>query len=294
MTVSRLLVYSAVARAKTRASLACNGSLEPGPWRGIPVPPELTQLVADRAYEECDRVRIIIAGPPKAGNVWLKCLLGQIYGLRPLTKNQTPQRPQLDLLKTWLEAGNFPDGTIFHQHYDYNEELADLVEAVPAHIATIIRDPYDGFVSSYFTIQQHKDDGRRSGRRTEMMAGKSLSDPEVVEYLRNGGFRNNMRRAKEWLESGRTLVVRYERLHSDPIAELRTVTDKIEPVPDERIAAALETCSAENMRQMGGPKSQHVRAAKVGDSREKLSEEHLTVFREKYADMIRALGYEVR
>ncbi len=239
-------------------------------------------------------MRIIIAGPPKAGNVWLKCLLGQIYGLRPLSRNETPQRPYFHLLKAWLEEGNFPDGTIFHQHYDYKEELADLVEAVPAHIATIVRDPYDTFVSSYFTIQQHKDDGHRDGRRKDFMAGKSLSDPDVVEYLRNGGFRNNMRRAREWLESGRTLVVRYERLHSDPIAELRTITDKIEPVPDERIAAALETCSAENMRQMGGPKSQHVRAAKVGDSREKLNEEHLAVFREKYADMIRAIGYEVR
>jgi hypothetical protein len=112
--------------------------------------------------------------------------------------------------------------------------------------------------------------------------------------LRNGGFRNNMRRAKEWMESGRTLVVRYERLHSDPIAELRSVTDKIQPVPDERIAAALEACSAENMRKLGGGKSKHVRTAKVGDSREKLNEEHLAVFRERYGDMIRALGYEVR
>jgi len=258
------------------------------------MPPELTRLITERAYEECDRVRIIIAGPPKAGNVWLKCLLGQIYDLRPLSRNETPQRPQFNLLKTWLEEGKFPDGTIFHQHYDYKDELADLVEAVPAHLATIVRDPYDTFVSSYFTIQQHKDDGHRDGRRKDLMAGKSLSDPDVVEYLRNGGFRNNMRRAKEWLESGRSLVVRYERLHSAPIAELRGVTDKIEPVPDERIAAALETCSAENMRQMGGAKSQHVRAAKVGDSREKLNEGHLAVFREKYADMIRAIGYEVR
>jgi hypothetical protein len=127
-----------------------------------------------------------------------------------------------------------------------------------------------------------------------MMAGKPLSDPDVVDYLRNGGFRNNMRRAKEWLESGRTLVVRYERLHSDPIEELRSVTDKIQPVPDEQIAAALDACSAENMRKMGGEKSKHVRAARVGDSREKLSDEHLAVFREKYADMIHALGYEVR
>lgn len=239
-------------------------------------------------------MRIIIAGPPKAGNVWLKCLLGHIYDLRPLTNQETPQRPQAQLLRTWLEEEKFPDGTIFHQHYDYNDELADLVDAVPAHMVTIIRDPYDGFVSTYFTVQQHKDTGKRSGRRTDVIAGKPLSDPDVVEYLRNGGFRNNMRRAKEWMESGRTMVVRYERLHSDPIEELRSVTDNIQAVPDERIRAALEACSADNMRKMGGGKSAHVRAAKVGDSREKLNDEHLAVFREKYADMIRALGYEVR
>jgi len=239
-------------------------------------------------------VRIVIAGPPKAGNVWLKCLLGTIYDLRPLTTQETPRRPQVDLLRAWLNEGNFPDGTIFHQHYDYSDELADLVDAVPAHTVTIIRDPYDGFVSSYFTIQEHKESGQRRGRRRQAISGKSLSDPDVTEYLRNGGFRNNMRRAKEWMESGRTLVVRYERLHSDPIEELRSVTDRIQPVPDERIAAALEACSADSMRKLGGGKSKHVRAAKVGDSREKLNEEHLTVFREKYADMIRALGYEVR
>ena len=239
-------------------------------------------------------MRIIIAGPPKAGNVWLKCILGHLYDLRPLGNRETPPRPQLHLFREWIEGGNFPDGAIFHQHYDYSPELADLIEAIPAHTVTIIRDPYDGFVSSYFNIQRHKDDGLRSGRRTDVMAGKSLDDPDVVAYLRNGGFRNNMRRAKEWLECGRTLVVRYERLHSDPIAELRSVTGRIAPVPDEKIAMAVAACSADRMREMGGQRSQHVRAAKVGDSREKLTEEHLAVFREKYADMIQALGYEVR
>jgi hypothetical protein len=68
----------------------------------------------------------------------------------------------------------------------------------------------------------------------------------------------------------------------------------MQPVPDEKIAAAVEACSAENMRKMGGERSKHVRAAKVGDSREKLNDQHLAIFREKYADMIRALGYEVR
>jgi hypothetical protein len=239
-------------------------------------------------------VRIIIAGPPKAGNVWLKCLLAHIYDLRPLTNRETPNRPQLELFKQWAEEGKFPDGTIFHQHYDFSTELVNAIDAVPAHVATIIRDPYDGFVSSFFTIQNHGEDGLRSGRRTDVMVGKSLADPDVVAYLRNGGFRNNMRRAKEWLESGRSLVVRYEGLHADPIAELRKVTDTIQPVPDARIVAAVEACSAENMRSMGGVGSKHVRTAVVGDSRKKLSEEQLAVLREKYADEIRALGYEVR
>lgn len=239
-------------------------------------------------------MRIIIAGPPKAGNVWLKCILGHIYGLRPLTNRETPQRPQFHLFKSWVEEGGFPDGTIFHQHYDYKDELVDLIDAIPAHTVTIIRDPYDGFVSSYFTIQQHKEDGLRSGRRTDVMVGKKLSDPEVIAYLRNGGFRNNMRRAKEWLESGRTHVVRYERLHSNPVEELRAITDKIEPVPDEQIAAAIEACSADNMRKMGGERSKHVRAAKVGDSRGKLDDAHLKIFREQYGDLVTAIGYEVR
>ena len=244
--------------------------------------------------EENGPVRIIIAGPPKAGNVWLKCILGHIYDLRPLTNRETPQRPQSQLFREWVAADKFPDETVFHQHYDYSDELADVIEAIPAHAVTIIRDPYDGFVSSYFTIQQHKDDGLRSGRRTDVMVGKPLSDPAVLDFLRNGGFRNNMRRALEWKNSGRTHVVRYEKLHSDPIAELRAVTDQIAPVPDEKISSAIEACSAENMRKMGGEKSKHVRAAKVGDSREKLNDEHLAIFREKYASMIRSLGYDVR
>jgi hypothetical protein len=38
----------------------------------------------------------------------------------------------------------------------------------------------------------------------------------------------------------------------------------------------------------------NVRAATVGDSRERLTEAHLAIFRECYADQIRSLGYEVR
>ena len=57
------------------------------------------------------------------------------------------------------------------------------------------------------------------------------------------------------MESGRTLVVRYERLRSYPINRLRSVTDKFQPVPDERSAAAPETCA------WGSQLHDHVRLA---------------------------------
>ena len=237
-------------------------------------------------------MRIVIAGPPKAGNVWLKCILGTIYDLKPLGPQAVPERPRLELFKEWTAQGGFGDGTIFHQHYDYSDELAEAMRAVPAHIVTIVRDPYDVFVSSYFTLQQYQDGKGRGGKR-DQLKGKALDHPDVLAFLQGGGFRNNMRKANEWMRSGHAAVVRYEELLGDPMPTLRRLTEGIAPVPDERIEHAVEACSAENMRK-NARTSKHVRAAKVGDSKGRLTEEHLAIFRDQHADLIRALGYEVR
>ncbi len=103
-----------------------------------------------------------------------------------------------------------------------------------------------------------------------------------------------MVKANGRLHSGRAVVIRYEGLHRDPVGEATSVTDQIAPVAAAPIQQAIEACRAENMRQTDEKIAWHVRAAKVGDSRERLSEAHLTIFREKHADLIRSLGYEVR
>ena len=72
--------------------------------RGRPV-----TAAGGRPDEECVRVRIVIAGPPKAGNVWLKCILSHIYDLRPLLNRETPQRPMFQQFKDWVEAGGEVD-----------------------------------------------------------------------------------------------------------------------------------------------------------------------------------------
>ena len=98
----------------------------------------------------------------------------------------------------------------------------------------------------------------------------------------------------EWQESGASVVVRYEGLVDDPVAELSRATDQIRPVPRDRIVAAIEACQAETLLQTRKGLRRRIRAATSGDWRNHLTAPHLDIFRERHADRIRALGYEVR
>lgn len=239
-------------------------------------------------------MRIVIAGPPKTGNMWLKCLLGRAYGLRWLRPFETPARPDLEALQEWLATARFPDDTIFHQHYDYSPEVAATLADVPARLVTIVRDPYDAFVSTYYTLQHHAEEQNPKGRRFTELMGKPLDDPEIVEFLRQGGYRNNLQKARDWARSGDAVVLRYEDLIGDPLGTLRRATAEIGPVSDERLQVAIEYCSAERMRQRTKGGKKHVRSATVGDSRKQLNQAHFAAFREAYADLIEELGYPVR
>ena len=226
--------------------------------------------------------------------MWLKCLLGRAYGLRWLRSFETPERPDLQALTSWLTANRFPDGTIFHQHYDYAPEVADALDAVPAHVVTIVRDPYDAFVSTYYTLQLHSAENNQKGRKFTELMGKPLNDPAVIDFLRRGGYRNNLEKARNWANSGRAVVLRYENLSQDPLAELGRATEVIAPVSVESIETAIDYCSADRMRQRTKGGSKHVRAATVGDSERQLTADHLEAFREAYAEIIAELGYPVR
>ena len=243
-------------------------------------------------------MRIVISSPPKMGNKWIKCLLSRIYDLKWIIGEDSPDT-NIERFDLFVSEGRFPDNTIFHQHCKYKPKICDVIDEIPAHLVTIVRDPYDAFVSMYHWIQTRTDYDRERGRvrkkerPRDAMVGKPIDDPVILEYLADG-YGQQILRADEWVHSGRAIVVRYEDLHRDPIEALTHVTNQIEPVDAARIEQAIEACSVDNMRKMSKRMSQHVRMAKVGDSREKLGEPHLKIFREKYGDLLTSLGYEVR
>jgi hypothetical protein len=240
-------------------------------------------------------MRIVVSAPPKTGNHWIGCLLSTIYGLEWPTPGGHAATASPDTLAAFVADGKFPDGSMFHHHTRFHWRLCDVIDAIPAHHVTMVRDPYDVFVSMYFWEQERsaRGLGRDQPRPRHAMSGKPLDHPDVLAFLADG-FGQHIARADGWLHSGRAIPIRYEALHRDPVAALGRLTGQIEAVSDERIAVAIEACRADRVRQQDEKMAWHVRAAKVGDSREKLGPEHLTIFRERHGNLIRSLGYEVR
>lgn len=243
-------------------------------------------------------MRIVITSPPKMGNKWLKCLLGTIYDLSWLVGDDTPDTKP-NRFQQWVAEGNFTEDSIFHQHCRYTTKLCDVVDAIPAHLVTIIRDPYDSFVSMYYWLQSRAEYDKARGkvrakeRPRDQMIGKPIDDPAVLEFL-STDFGEYLNRANDWLHSGRAVTTRYEALHRDPVAELTRMTDQIAPVDRAKIEQAVEACSADKMRAISKKMATHIRTATVGDSKQRLSEAHYEIYRRQYGDIVRSLGYDVR
>jgi hypothetical protein len=239
-------------------------------------------------------MRIVVASAPKSGNHWIKCLLAEIYGLEVI-EGEDKDRLTAKTIPEQLVANRFPDRSIMHIHNRCGRRLCNAIDDIPARIVTIIRDPYDAFLSLYHWQQQRDERAldRRQGRPRQVMATRVLDDPEVLDFIRSG-YGKMLEQANGWLHGGRSVVIRYESLHENPRDALEELTTRIEPASREAIDAAIDNCGADIMRERSEKMRWHIRSATVGASRSQLGPEHLAAFRECHADAIQSLGYPVR
>lgn len=260
--------------------------------RRLPAPFTSGLLLDSRlpVWENGRIMRIIIAGPPKTGNVWIKCLLAETYGLRIL---DNPPRTDEEFQEA-IEAGWFPDDSIFHQHFAPTPLFLDLTADLSCTLVTIIRNPYDTFVSLYHFVQNFPGMFAQLDNPLNRIRGKPIDDPDVVEFLRDktGGFRIHILSAKKWLDSERSIILRYEDLSDEPVRVMTEVTRRIRSVSEEIIRDAIESCSVPNMRGAFLQNRKHIRKGTVGDWQNHLSGEHLDAVK-SHAGLIKALGYQV-
>jgi len=173
--------------------------------------------------------------------------LANVYGLAWIDEHRGPHGKPVTGFQAFVERRDFKPGTILHRYYLYSPELTSLVQAVPSELVTIVRDPYDLFVSYYYHLQRFPTAFERNGSHASVMIGKALGDPDVLTYLASD-FGSLLRRADAWLTSGQSLVARYEDLHRDTAAEVARIASVIRPVDRAAIERAVSACGVEEMR----------------------------------------------
>lgn len=235
-------------------------------------------------------MRIIIVGPPRSGNLWLKCLLANTYRLTKL--HHIPKTEQA--LDEKIRNGWFIDNSIFHQHFEPTPEFLQIAQTMKAKLVTIIRDPYDAFVSLYFFVQNVPDQFGPD-HHLFILRDKPIDHPDVLSFLKDEklGYRVYLKLAYDWIQTNNTVVVRYEDLRQRPLKEMRRLTRKIKWGRPGRIKKAIEHCNIRAMRKRKDVNTKHLRKGEIGDYRNFLHETHYEIFHSYHRDLILKLGYDV-
>jgi hypothetical protein len=232
-------------------------------------------------------VRILVAAPPKTGNVWIKHILAGVYDLKILDEIPGRSAPEL---KEFVDRGRFRDRSIFHQHFHPEPALFDALKKLAPHIVTTNRNPYDAFVSLYFFAQRHQE-AFKEGHPVYMMVGKPVDHPDVLTYLAQE-FPYQLTLMDAWINSGQSFIVSYEDLFHDPHTTVERLTRQIKPVSMAKIRKAVDASSADVLKARAGYWDVHIRTATVGDWQSTLTEPHFKILREQ-SDLISRIGYEV-
>jgi len=240
-------------------------------------------------------VRILVAAPPKTGNVWVEKLFSLAFGLTwvrdaPVHDYWGARDP--GGLRQFIEAGRFPDNGICHQHFWPSDKLDEILRKHDVLLATTLRDPYDQFVSWYFYIQNFADAFAAAADPGVRAIRKPITHPDVLDLLTNE-FGRFLDQGIAWLESHRSFLVRYEELHHDPNAVVARAHSHFGLELVMPVQAAVSGSNAEALRREGSDFQRHVRSGRMGTWREHLTGAHVDVFRRSHRSRIERLGYKV-
>jgi hypothetical protein len=236
-------------------------------------------------------MRIFICSQPKTGNVWVRNIVREIYHLADFTEQLGEEiPPTVPTFIEHIEKTGLPDDIVFHQHYFPRHELLDFCKQHDIHLITLLRSPYEAFVSFYHYVNKNRE--HFAGTPTFAIYGKPIDHPDVLEFL-GDRYRLHINLSIQWLRSKASIMVRYEDMLRDPIAETTRMTQAMNPVSPEVVAHAVEQCQIDRFKERGGWMAKHVRSAQERTWPKYLTSAHLQVFRDRYGKLIEEMGYPV-
>ncbi len=231
------------------------GLAAPRPAAARPVPD--WQLMEDHSPLPCrsaESLKVLVVSTPKTGNTWLKHLLARAYRL--------PAR-DLPTAVEDVDWDRLGDRWVAHQHFLPTPELLAEGERRGIVFVTTIRHPGDVFVSLFHhaqNVSEPSDDPRDPGY---MQADSGRFGPRAEAFLR-AGFREHLHLSLAWMQSRRSVVIRYEDLCQRPVDTLGALCRLILPTPASRIRQALAESELGELRRAASVHQEFFRKGGTG------------------------------
>jgi hypothetical protein len=240
-------------------------------------------------------MRLLVASPPKTGNVWYEHLVSVAFGLewiRTAPIFDYWNSGNLCGLESFIAAGQYPEFSVCHQHFWPTADLFSLAKRSGIEFVTTLRHPFDQFVSWYWYIQRFPEAFISVDDPGAVAIGKPIDDPVVLGLLASH-FGRFIEQGVQWLESGRSLIVRYEEMHDDPVEVLARTSRRLHIKPLVDATDAIVRSRPDAMRALSADLNLHIRTGIVGDWRNHLTDHHLAIFRTRHRAHIERLGYSL-
>ncbi len=217
--------------------------------------------------------KIVVFGFPKSGNVWMKSLLVDYFGLPPV-------EPMLDIEKPGIGITHYPFGPEYCDRQDF------------LHGVCIIRDVRDVVVSFFKYSQTEAFRAARPEFHFDDIVSFYfdwfLSRPVPAYKLKS--------HSKDLARLG-IPIVRYEKLRENTVGELRRLLLRWGlPVDEAKLQAAVDANQLEKLKKQGKSLEKmmaptHFRSGSVGGYREHLPDIVLNDIETRFASVLRRWGY---
>lgn len=230
----------------------------------------------------------MIVGAPKAGNVWLKHLISDIYNL-PMVDVSGLEDPRVA-----LTASRF----ITHQHILPRKDFVGWGQREQVQFITLARHPGDLFLSLYHYVQNFGKAWQKAGilgsAPCHIMHGKPLTHADVTNYLAQGFHSECLGKSLMWVQQQHIPYVRYEDLKAHGLRTLAQLTSNLEPVSEERLVKALEKRQFSRMKRFAGwGMKRHFRSGKTGEWQYQLNANQVEIIARTHRECLERFSYNM-
>lgn len=187
-------------------------------------------------------MRIAVVSTPRAGNTWVRHLLGTAYQVPHLARHAMSD-------SDWAEL---PPEVVLQLHWRRTPEFAAKLDEQGFRVVTVARHPLDVLISIlHFCVYESESDQwlLGAGGSEADIYGAMPRSRTFVDYARGPRAAELLAVTPDWWHQPGVVGVRYEDLVAHTANELRRLEEVFGPVRCGSIEEAVEACAMGRLRQ---------------------------------------------